>query len=367
MSSAVRARRSILSRQVWLSFALTLLLFTAGQVAFRLLAHERPDCCELEYGRKVLRLRARLAEKSGHPLVLVLGSSRPAVGFRPRALPELPDDPVVFNFAQSGSGPIHNGLWLHRLLAQGIRPDWIILETWPPFWQLYSKSEDVLTLANLGSLSWDEVQHLRPYAAAPRKLCADWLENQLAPMVANRGPLLRSFLPQWLPPAPHDVTCMDLIDHDGWRPSGLAHDPNHYERMKADYAQAFAFLKQFMIPPASARALRDMLAVCRAEGIRPLLLLMPESRDFQAWYPPAARVEFERFLRSLSRAQGVPLIDARAWMPKEAYSDPAHLHVPGATAFTQRFGRDILLPLMRGEPARPAGPSDEPAIIVRSE
>ena len=196
MAPTSRNRRVFLrSRRAWRALAFGLLFFAAGQIGFRVLAYRHPESCELEYGQNLLRLRARLAEKPGQPLVLMLGNSRAGRGFRPSDLPPLPGDPVVFDFAQSGSGPIHNRLWLHRLLEQGIRPSYVIVETWPPFWHLYRRGEDVLTLANLGILTPGDLAVVRHYAKGPWRLCGHWLENQLAPIFANRGPLLRSYVP----------------------------------------------------------------------------------------------------------------------------------------------------------------------------
>src|SRR5262249_43103134 len=41
-------------------------------------------------------------------------------------------EPVVFNLARGGSSPLLNLLTLQRLLADGIRPDWVLLEIFPP-------------------------------------------------------------------------------------------------------------------------------------------------------------------------------------------------------------------------------------------
>jgi hypothetical protein len=354
MAHAIRTRRSALSRRAWLALACGLLFFLGGQVFFRWLAQRRPDCCELEYGQNLKRLRARLAEKPGHLLVLVLGNSRAGRGFRPADLPPLPGDPVVFDFAQSGSGPIHNRLWLYRLREQGIRPDWLIVETWPPFWQLYERGEEVLNVANLGILTWKDVQQLRPYAEAPRRLCLHWLETQLAPMVPNRGPLLRTFFPKWLPAATYTIAGLELMDGDGWRPEAQAVAQEYFRRKTTEYRETFSFVNDFHIPAAAAHALTDTLAVCRAEGVRPLLLLMPESSDCHTWFSPAARAEIEGFLQHLSQEYDAPLVDARAWLPDEDFADPAHLIVAGATAFTQRFGREVLAPLLKGEPLPPS-------------
>ena len=83
-------------------------------------------------------LRQRLAESPGRPLVIALGSSRAANGISPANFvdwePRNGPRPVFFNFATLGGGPIRELLTLRRLLAHGIRPDWVVAEVWPAFW-----------------------------------------------------------------------------------------------------------------------------------------------------------------------------------------------------------------------------------------
>jgi hypothetical protein len=174
----------------------------------------------------------------------------------------------------------------------------------------------------------------------------------MSPLHLNRGPLLRAFLPVWLPPAPPALDGLDMFDRDGWRPESLDYDPAYYEAKRKDYQAAFAFLKDATVPHPAARALRDTLAACREQGARPVLLVMPESSDFRLWYPPAARAAFDELLRRLSREFDCPLVNAAEWMPDQAFTDPAHLHAKGASAFTRRFGTEVLVPLLKGETPR---------------
>src|SRR5262245_4077574 len=67
-----------------------LILFLLGQLALALFVEwGHPEIIDPEYGRRLQLLRERRAEAPGRPLVLVLGSSRTAMGFRPEALPPL--------------------------------------------------------------------------------------------------------------------------------------------------------------------------------------------------------------------------------------------------------------------------------------
>ncbi len=42
--------------------------------------------------------------------------------------------PLVYNFALSGSGNVRVLMTFRRLLAAGVRPDRLLVETWPPMW-----------------------------------------------------------------------------------------------------------------------------------------------------------------------------------------------------------------------------------------
>jgi hypothetical protein len=85
-----------------------------------------------------------------------------------------------------------------------------------------------------------------------------------------------------------------------------------------------------------------LLALCNGQGIAAMLVLMPEGTQFQSWYAPAARAEIDSYLATVSREYAVPLVDARSWLPDTAFFDSHHLHPDGATAFTERFARQLV-------------------------
>jgi hypothetical protein len=105
-----------------------------------------------------------------------------------------------------------------------------------------------------------------------------------------------------------------------------------------------AVLDHFHITAVADRALRELLALCREQGIAAMLVLMPEGTEFQSWYGPGARAEIDAYLASVSRDYHIPLVDARSWLPDNAFFDSHHLHPDGATAFTQHFAREMLKP-----------------------
>ena len=115
------------------------LAFLAGQgVLAYVITRSHPEIRDPEFGYRLLRLREQGASAPDRPLFLILGSSRTLSGICPPALPGWPADagpePRVFNFSLLGAGPVRELLTLRRLLADGHRPDWLLLEVWPPFW-----------------------------------------------------------------------------------------------------------------------------------------------------------------------------------------------------------------------------------------
>src|SRR5205085_10445164 len=100
-----------LRRRLAMQARADVLCFLAGLVALHLglvaaMEGPRPDLRDPEYGHKLSRLRARLAENpAARPVVLLLGSSRVGVGVRPDRLDACrtaSGGPLVFNFALSG-------------------------------------------------------------------------------------------------------------------------------------------------------------------------------------------------------------------------------------------------------------------------
>lgn len=307
-----------------------------------------------EYGRKLARLRVRLSEQPGRPLLLALGSSRTEAGLWPEAAlrcrPAASERPVVFNFGLVQAEPLMELLCLRQLLAEGIRPTWLLVEVTPPF--LDQKQEFVEerwrnTIARMG---WDDLWVLRRHHCRLRRLLVPWSASRLTPWFSQRINLLSQYAPDWLPPQARQDDWQRL-DRDGWyvNPSPLS-DAIRGQALEVTRRHYAAPLVHFHLTPAPDRALREILAVCRKEGISALLLLMPESTAFRSWYPPEVRAEVDAYLSQLNREHGVPLIDARTWVPDTAFVDGHHLLDVGAGIFSERLAHEVLEPLWEGKP-----------------
>jgi hypothetical protein len=120
-------------------------------------------------------------------------------------------------------------------------------------------------------------------------------------------------------------------------PERLADPAERARGVAAARAEYRAVLQTFAVGAGPERFLRANLAECRAVGVPVALLLMPESEEFRAWYPPAAERGVAAFLDRLKADCNVPVIDARAWVDDADFWDGHHLLPGGAAAFSGRL------------------------------
>lgn len=328
----------------WLAAA-----FLGLQLGFSIMMDRvEPALRDPEYGKKLALLKTRLAEAPERPLVLILGSSRAGVGMLPDEFAaEAADGPpaIVFNFALTGSGPVRELMTLRRLLAAGIRPRRVLVEIHPLLLHGGPGFGELAAL-DVGRLDWPDLKLLSRYVERPGDVQRKWLRARVTPCFGQRFCWLHQLAPSWLA-ADSPLWIWDHLDRWG----GLAiefpsADDEQFERRLAaairEYAPAF---EGYRITEAPDRAVRELLATCRLEGIEPTLFLMPEENRFLAAYPPQSRLEIEAYLATLHEDFGCPVFDATHWCEAADFSDGHHLLARGAQAFSRRFGADVLVPL----------------------
>src|SRR5437773_1756469 len=178
--SAAAARLRLRGRA---SLAWGLAVFACLQLGLAFVIEQwRPELRDPEFGHKLASLKKHLAEESGRPLVVTLGSSRLAMGLRPKLLPRCGSvdgpEPLVFNFALMGGGPTLDLLSLHRLLAAGIRPDCVVVECWPPLWNASDPLVEENVIAE-NRLSRSDLALVRRYWNQPYRLYQEWCQSRL--------------------------------------------------------------------------------------------------------------------------------------------------------------------------------------------
>jgi hypothetical protein len=351
-------RRQALSARGRRGLAWGLALFALGQLALALAAERgHPELIDPEYGRRFQQLQARRQEAPGRPLLLMLGSSRTAMGFRPDALPPLPagagGPPLAFNYSLVSAGPLTELLCLERLAAGGVRPDAVLIEVWLPH---LGPEKSFLTRLDQGVRS--DLRLADRYSPEARPGCWRCLERRLLPAYFLRSGLQREWLPPQGPAGPEAVY-WSTLDGSGWLPCpwdlrATGAYATFAVKQQADYGPT---VQRFGVTPAGDRALHDMLVLCRRRGIKAALVWMPEASDFRRYYSPDALAGMRAYLAALSDAYQAPCLDMREWAPDEDFADGFHLTPAGAARLTERLGREFLAPWLDGRALSGAGPA----------
>ena len=318
--------------------------------------HVNPQWRDPEYGYKLRELRDRLREEPDRPLLLVIGSSRSGLGVSPTDFQLKDSDgskaPIVFNMAISGSGPLFELMSLKRVLSEGIRPRWVMLEVLAPL--LYQEPAwSEWHWLNINRVSLGDLALLSRYSDDPKSLQWAWVESRIAPAFSHRFYLMGQYLPAWLP--------LDLRNDAWWQIDGYGYRttpmPDVVEgpmrdrlvaNAKREYSRA---LQNFSVSERSDRATREFLDLCKDNNLPVLVYLMPEGAEFRSWYRPGTAEKIEAYLDTIKHDYHVDIVDARTWFEDRYFFDSHHLLTRGAHQFSTRFGQDYLKPWLANHPA----------------
>jgi hypothetical protein len=342
------------------AFVWALLFFACAELAMSLLLNGwRPELRDPAFGLRLHSLQKRRAENPTAPLVLVLGSSRTLHGLSPAHMILSPNGagqtPLIYNFALTGSGSVRELMTFRRLRAAGIKPDWLLLESWPVFWPEDGVFAERLFVA-ADELCWRDLSVLSRYLPGKLELFAHALKRNLVPLICYRSRLMHAGAQFLLPTQQeqglrHEDEDWTPRDETGWlpyrkNPSDAAAARREIEKGRLVVAP---LLNPLRVAADSDRALRELLDECRTSGIKTALFLMPEHSECRRWYSSETRAFVSGYLRQLSQEYEVPVIDARAWSADEHFSDFCHMTPQGAQPFSERFGREVLCPWLQGK------------------
>jgi len=319
-----------------------------------------PGLRDPEYGRKLALLRLAQAAQGDRALLLALGTSRTVFGFCPHAGLEGPmkTPPWQFNFGITGTGPLQELMYLHRLLDAGFHPQRLLVEIHPPL--LHQTRDWCETKAvDVRRLDWRDVRVLARCDIEPIKLWLKWLPTSLVPCQAHSVAILRRFAPRWSnsDARRRDELLLQDTNVDGWARFPIrTHDDQERQRVETGtvglYSQA---LDDFVVTEGPRRALAEILDLCRSRRITAALFLMPEGRRFRERYPSEAQARLGEYLENLSHEYGVAVFDARAWCGDGQFFDGQHLLPEGAASFTARFEHDAVGPWLDHNDPTPVG------------
>jgi hypothetical protein len=341
------ARRSRLSGRGRACIAWGLLAFVAIQLSLAsAIELWRPELRDPIYGNKLQQLRSRIAAASGEsPLVVMLGSSRAVHGFdaatvEQRLRSRLEAAPTVYNFGIPGAGPVTELVCLQRLLAEGIRPDLVLVEVLPPMLagQTLSFDQTQFPANRLWLREIPLVERYTQDAFPEQQLHFDWWRGWWAPAFTHRFPIMCKLCPSFVP---HEGNghLFATFDEQGWNAMpDQVRTPQRIEKgLKTARREYEELLAQFQLGGGSCRALEELLTVCKQEQIAAALVVMPEGDAFQSLYPAQTWRQIENYLQELSAQFSAPLINGREWAPEEQFLDSHHLLTSGARTFSERL------------------------------
>jgi hypothetical protein len=243
-------------------------------------------------------------------------------------------------------------LWyLRRLLADGIRPDWILAEVWPPYlYQSGAWAEE--NRIHAARLLHRDLAVLSRYSTKSGRLCRTWYKGQIQPWLTHRIFLLNLYAPDWLPPNQRLDPSWKGLDRWGWlaTPEGEPDAATRQQLFSRGRQMLAPALEHFQVGEASNRALRELVALCRQERIGVVLIFLPEASQCRSWYPPAAQTQVDEYLHGLSKESAVPVVNARQWIPDRQFLDGYHLTTNGAASFSEQLEQRVVQPLLTNRP-----------------
>jgi hypothetical protein len=354
LTSAAKGRRIVF----W-----TLACFTIGQLGLSLYLDKRHlEIRDPVYGFRLHSLQARLADAPNAPLFLILGSSRVKYGVWPGAMKVdvcSGRGPVIYNFGIDAMGPIRALMYLRRLLADGICPDWLLVEVWPPLWTEADIFQEARQVPIEDDLHWYDLPLVWRYFLTDPDVVRQGLRNSLLPISAFRSQLVGTVARILL----SDNQAAELARHihdwqpgdsGGWFPMPEVWKVNTAQRrlgIERQARQMESLMNTLVITPQSEAAQRELLEECRRHGIQVALILLPEHSRTRSWYSPRVHAMVRDYLGRLHQEFGVPIVDVRNWVPDADFADDyVHMQSQGVPQFSERLGREVVGPLMQGVP-----------------
>lgn len=332
-----------------------IILMQAGLLA--VIEGWNPILADAEFGIRLESMRTLRLQHPQRKSLVVLGSSRIGNGFDTdyatarSFIEDGRDSPVVVNMSMTGGTSVWQYLALRRLIDHGLKPDAVIIEILPM--TLVSDSQYFRPDYHFPPhrLRWRDVLALSDVMPdQSNRHLLEWLTNNVVfPWNTHRFSLVDLFLPAWqvdqLSTQSRPRMWRHIISPTGWIPFSVD-VPTPEQRREAedvarkaygDYGEATELCRR------AQTVYRAMFACCRDHGIKvSAVVLMPESEMFRGLYGRRLLEHIRQFVDAISREAGIPVVDARDWIPADRFWDGHHLLTSGARMFTDRMCTEIL-------------------------
>ena len=303
----------------------------------------KPEWRDPEYGHRLTQVRQLKRTHPSRPFIVAIGSSRTQMGLSPAdmALADEPGSPLVYNFGQAGAGALRVLLTLLRLLDDGVRPDYVLIEWFPAALTANGPAEEQAQAwaARLGA---GDLRRLEPYCDHPAQLTHQWASNRLVPWYAYRLTLMSHWQPGWLRWQDRLSYQWDQLDPFGWMPYPVDTVTESIravgmEQVRKQYEPQIA---HFRIGASSDRIVRDLILRCRTEGVPIAFYATPEGPTVRSWYRSEVRETLAKYAATLAQEYGVPMFDSADGFAEDEFADGHHLLRAGAVRFSQRLAEE---------------------------
>lgn len=317
--------------------------FAAMQILLGFVIDARlPQVRDPEYAHRERLLEKQLEAQPDKPLVVMLGSSRVHNGLDAEtAAAAIEGRALIFNAGLTAAGPFMERICFERLRAGGIKPDLLLIEVVPAFFN--ERTAWDLTSLDGARLSAHELAELNLSAKTLAGPVRRWLTGRILPAHRHQAELRGALglddrrggdeLPEEL----------RQTDAHGWLQRGYPPERCAVLRSLA-HRQYDACYRDFTPSRAHAESLEALLAECRRDGIAVAVVLTPEGTEFRDRYTPEMTRAIAGMLADWRTRCAVPIIDARDWMDDGAFADMHHLLPDGARAFSARLAKEAIAP-----------------------
>ncbi len=321
-----------------------LLIVGFNALAFLLVEHGEPTWRDPEFG---LRWKAfQKQQNANRPFVAILGSSRTAQGLRPDAIDD-PAQPLLFNFSQSGGGPVCQAMILNRLLHLGATPSGLILEYWPPLFRGDGTHHEQHRTDSKRLMPMDE-PIVRQFFQSPDAAWDTRHGDSRWSLSSYRRLLLARCWPDGIPHQERTDGLWMNLDRFGWWPGRITATP---QQIAAGWWTVEQFYRPlytgYTVDAQHDAAFRFVLTWAKAHDVPVLVVQLPESERFQQFKNTEAEAVTKDHLARLKRDFNFKFVDGRTWSNEDQLPDGFHLTQAGATEFTTRFHREALAGWLR--------------------
>ncbi len=311
-------------------------------------------------GRLTYFGQGKAANPPGTHAVVLFGTSRTYEGVDApvlsRSLADALGQPVVaVNWGIPGCTYGYNLLTWKRMQRDGVRPDLLVIEVMPSLFHADDPIQVNEELAPASRLAFVDV----PLVNSDRGK-RPGLEREVAVVAAStlysrRYALTWALSPRLVPALDDErrpfVWPLNLST--GAEPRYLS-PTQHSEALALAAKQYRNHLAHFHVP--RAEELHALLSSCKGAGVPTALLIMPEGPVYRSWYGRDTWPRIHAWIEEIGREFNSPVINTREWMAEEDFSDSHHLLPQAAAPYSERLGREGILPVLRGLPPFQASP-----------